>query len=122
MTRPALRRPSLIGFVIVVLLAFGAAKGWAAWQRSQVGTKLAQAVQPGDIQMVSSTTCAVCTMAKRWFEANAVTFDECYVEKDEACAARLRSTGQQGVPVIFIKGQPQVGFDPQRVLRSLERS
>lgn len=122
MKLPALRRPSIVGFVIVVLLAFGGTKAWSSYQRGQVGSKLAQAVQPGDIQMVSSTTCGVCQIAKRWFETNEVRVQECFVELDADCAARLKATGQPGVPVIFVKGKPQVGFDPQRVLRSLERS
>jgi glutaredoxin len=111
---------SWVGLVVVVLAAGGLSQWWAARQQAEVGRRVAQAAAPGDIQMLSSTTCAICTTARLWFREHDVPFQECFIETDADCAARFESTRSPGTPVILVRGIPQVGFSPQRLADSLE--
>lgn len=116
------RRRSVIGLVALVLAVSAATQWWAARSQQQLGRQVALAAAPGDIQMISSTTCGICTAARRWFGQHDVPFDECFIERDAACAARFEALLAPGTPVIVVRGQPQLGFDPQRLLLALKPS
>lgn len=116
----ATRHRGLWSLVLLVLVVMTAVSWWGTRQQQAIGTQVAQAARAGDIQMLSSTTCGICTVARQWFQQHAVRFDECFIEKDGACAARFEAMRAPGTPVIVVKGQPQLGFDPQRVLRGLQ--
>jgi hypothetical protein len=111
---------SWLGLVAVILVAGGLSQWWAARQQADVGRQVAQAAAPGDIQMLSSTTCAICTTARLWFREHEVPFQECFIETDAGCAARFEATRSPGTPVILVRGIPQVGFSPQRLADSLK--
>jgi glutaredoxin len=115
-------RKGLLGLFLLVLVITAATQWWISGQRRSVGEQIAQAAAPGDIQMLSSTTCAICTQARQFFQQHAVRFDECFIERDSACAARFEQLQAPGTPVIVVRGQPQLGFRPQRVLDGLRRS
>lgn len=115
----ALERRSLIALVVLVAVAAAASQWWASRQQLALGRALAAQAKPGDIQMLSSTTCGICTSARVWFKLYEVAFDECFVEKDPACAARFEATRSPGTPVILVKGRPLVGFDPERIRQAL---
>lgn len=104
------------------LIAGLALVGWPAfqaWRDGQVGEEIARLAKPGDILMVSSETCLFCTAARRWMTAQQVPFDECLVERDGACMARFQAQGAPGTPLLFVRGQPQLGFSPERVRDAL---
>jgi glutaredoxin len=69
--------------------------------------------------MLSSSTCPICTRARLWFKANQVKFDECFIETDRQCALLFEATRSPGTPAILVRGQAQVGFDPQRIAQRL---
>ena len=110
----------MLGLLLVVLVATAAQQWWVASRQQQVGRQVATAAAPGDIQMISSTTCGICTQARLWFKQHEVRFDECFVERDPACAARFEALRAPGTPVMVVRGQPQLGFDPQRLLKALQ--
>lgn len=112
------RRPWL-GLVVVVLVTALGSQWWAARQQAQLGQQVAQWARPGDLQMLSSTTCPICAAARAWFEANDVKFSECFIETDAACAARFEATRSPGTPVIMVRGVAHIGFDPQRLREAL---
>jgi glutaredoxin len=112
-------RKSWFGLALVVVVAWGLTQWWADRQQADVGRRVAQAAAPGDIEMLSSTTCAICVQARLWFRAHRVPFQECFIETDPACAARFEATRAPGTPVILVRGIPQLGFSPQRLAVSL---
>ena len=115
------RRPLLI--LIGAILAVSAATQLWGWrQELHVGRELASAAKPGDILMVASDTCSYCAMARAFMQEHAIAFKECSIERDPACAARYAGFKAPGTPVIVVRGEPQVGFMPGKVLERLSRS
>ncbi|RQO57354.1 hypothetical protein DBR47_16165 [Paucibacter sp. KBW04] len=94
-----------------------AASWWLA--RSQAQT-LRELAKPGDIRMISSTTCVFCEKARRWMTAQAVPFQECFIETDAACMSEYQARGARGTPTMVVRGQTQLGFDKQRVAQALK--
>jgi glutaredoxin len=113
---------SILGLVVLVVAVSAASQWWAGHSQARLGEKMAALAGPGDIQMLSSSTCAVCTVARQWLQQHQVAFSECFIEKDAACSARFEATRAPGTPVLLVRGQAQVGFDAQRVLEALDRS
>jgi glutaredoxin len=103
----------------IVLAASAGSQWWAQQQDTQIGSALAALARPGDIQMLSSETCTYCAQARAWMSDQHVAFSECFVERDAACAARYRASMMSGTPVVVVRGQTQLGFDPRRVLQRL---
>jgi glutaredoxin len=109
-----------IGVLIALVLAFGGLSQWWALRHDDaIGSQLAGLARPGDIEMVSSVTCVYCARARAWMQARQVPFGECFVERDPACAERYRALAAPGTPVVLVRGQAQLGFDPERVLHAL---
>jgi len=102
-----------------VLVVGGLSEAWRAWSAARVGSEAAALARPGDIEMIASDTCVFCAQARAWFGAHGVPYTECSIERDEACAARFRALMSPGTPVLMVRGQPQVGFSPQRVAQAL---
>ena len=119
--RPPSRR-TLIGVAVLVLAISAASQWWAGREARQLGAQVAALAQPGDIRMLSSESCAICHVARQWFIENRVAFSECLIEDDAACKAEFEATRSPGTPVILVRGQPQLGFNSQRLLQALRRS
>jgi len=113
-------RRALIGLVVALLAATGGMEWWRARQEARVGAELAAQAQPGDIQMLSSTSCVFCDRARRWLQVHQVQFSECFVERDAVCAQRYQATGGRGTPTLLVRGQLQLGFSPHQVLSALQ--
>ncbi len=114
-------RRSIFGLVAMLLAVSATTQWWAGHSQARLGDKMAALAQPGDIRMLSSQTCAYCTVARRWMQQHGVGFSECFIETDKACAAQFEAVRAPGTPVLLVRGQPQVGFDVQRVLGALSR-
>ena len=108
-------RRSLFGLVVLVLVVGGAAEWWREHQAQQLGRELAQLARPGDITMVSSTTCVFCTRARQFMTGQQVPFTECFIETDTACAQHYQALGASGTPTMLVRGQVQLGFSPAAV-------
>ena len=68
------------------------------------------------VVVFSTPTCVWCMRAKTYLRTQGVAFRDVDVSRDPAAARDLvRRTGQIGVPVIEIDGQPIVGFDQARI-------
>lgn len=113
------RLRSGLGLLAVVLAVVGLSEGWQAWTSRNEGAEVFALAKPGDIHMIASDTCVFCARARVWFAENHVPFSECSIERDEACAAQFRALMAPGTPVMLVRGQPQVGFDPQRIAKAL---
>ena len=86
------------------------------------------ATKKSDVVLYSATWCGACTTARRWLTNKGIPFQERDVEKDPKARTDMAQRAQkagvspsqlQGVPVIWVKGQIMMGFDPNAVLRAL---
>lgn len=110
------------GWLVPLLLAavvFVAFQWWTGRTQRAIGDELAAAARPGDIVMLSSEQCVYCTSARRWFEQHRVSFSECFIERDTACADAYQAQGAPGTPTLLVRGERQVGFNAERVARTL---
>jgi glutaredoxin len=114
-------RASLLVLVLIVLGASAASQWWAGRSQDRLGQRLAALAAPGDIQMLSSTTCGFCAAARLWMQQQGVPFSECFIETDRDCAERFEATRAPGTPAMVVRGQVQIGFDAQRVIDALQR-
>lgn len=112
-------RRSLLGLVALVLAVSAASQWWAGRHAAELGTQLAALAKPGDIHMVSSTTCAYCKAARQYMQQHDVAFSECFIENDAACAAQFAAARAPGTPLLLVRGQPMVGFDARRIRDTL---
>jgi len=120
-TSPGKRR-SIITLVLIVLAVSGAHHWWAGHIQSRLGEQMAALAQPGDIRMLSSQSCAICATTRLWLQQHGVTHAECFIETDKQCAALFEALRAPGTPVMWVRGQAQVGFDARRVIDALGRA
>ncbi|MBS0304189.1 MAG: glutaredoxin family protein [Proteobacteria bacterium] len=118
---PSARHPGryLMAFIVLVLLVSAASQWWARRQQGAVGEQVARLAQRGDIRMIASDTCVVCLLARKWFGEHGVAYTECSIERDAPCRADFEALGAPGTPVIVVRGRPQLGFSPERLLDAL---
>ena len=104
---------------VLVLGASAAVQGLRAWSQARLGPQVAKLARPGDIFMIASQTCTYCAKARTWFEANQIPFGECLIERDAYCAAQYNALLAPGTPVLLVRGQRVLGFNPQAVADAL---
>lgn len=64
----------------------------------------------------STPWCVYCKMAKKFFEANKIAYEERDVAEDaKSRDEMIQKTGQMGVPVIDVGGKIVIGFDQPRL-------
>jgi hypothetical protein len=114
-------RLSVLGLVVLVLAVSAGSEWWRGRQDRQLGRQVAALAQPGDIHMLASESCGLCWVARAWFKEHKVAFSECLIETDAACKQTFDSHSAPGTPVIVVRGQPQLGFSPDRVQRALQQ-
>lgn len=108
-----------LGLLLLMLLVSTGWEAWRAWQQQRAGAALAQLARPGDVRMISSQTCVYCARARQTLQAAGVPFEECFIERDAACAADYQALGAPGTPLLRVRQQLQLGFHPQRVAQAL---
>lgn len=111
---------SLLGLLLLVVLVDSANRWWVARNEQALGLQVAALARPGDIRMISSESCAICLEARMWLKENRVPFSECLVERDAVCQADFKALGAAGTPVLVVRGQAQLGFNPERLRNSLQ--
>jgi len=111
---------ALLGLALLVAVVAGGQQWWVAQQRADVGGAVAALARPGDIHMLSSDSCSICVVARRWFVTHGVAYSECSIERDAACRADFEARRAPGTPVMLVRGVPQLGFSPERLRAALE--
>ena len=72
------------------------------------------------VQIYSTKTCHFCYVAKDFFKAHGIAFEDFDVGVDiEKRTEMLNKSGQMGVPVIDIDGEITVGFNRPRIAELL---
>lgn len=113
------RRRSWLRPLLIALAAWLVLQSWQSYGDRKSGVALAALATPGDIVMLSSETCAYCKSASRFMTEHQIPFSECFIETDAACAERYREQQAPGTPTLLVRGDRQVGFDPDRIARAL---
>lgn len=109
--------------LLIVLVVGGLMQVARYWQSEQQGQALRALVQPGDVLMLSSSSCVFCTQARGWLDAQRIPYRECFIESDAECAAQYRAQMAPGTPTFVLRGQQRVvGFDKERIRQLLARS
>lgn len=105
-----------------LVLAIAAFQAWRNWQAENeheaLGAQLAAVARPGEIALISSTTCVYCARARAWMTRHEVPFTECFIERETACLQRYQQLGAPGTPVTLLKGRAVLGFNPETVAAS----
>jgi glutaredoxin-like YruB-family protein len=72
------------------------------------------------VTIYSTPTCHYCQMAKEYFKANNVPYDEFDVASNmEKRKEMMDKSGQLGVPVILVDNEVIVGFDKPKLASAL---
>ena len=75
---------------------------------------------PKKVIVYSTPSCPYCHMAKEFFTANNIKYQDINVASDHKAAQEMiKKSGQMGVPVIDIDGTIIVGFDKPAVKKAL---
>ena len=112
-------RRALFGLVLLVLGVSAASQWWTGRHAASLGGQVAALAAPGDIHMIASDSCGVCIVARQWFTRHGVAYTECSIERDAACRADFEQRRAAGTPLLLVRGQPQLGFSPERVKAAL---
>jgi len=115
----ASRARALVTLVFIVLVAGAFGTWWWLRSQQQLGAEVARLAVAGDIRMIASQDCAICHVAREWFTQHGVAFSECLIERDAQCRADFEALQAQGTPVIVVRGQPMMGFEPFRLREAL---
>lgn len=107
---------SLAGLIALVLAVGLASAWWRQHHGAEVAGRLRAELGPGELRMLSSDSCAVCGVARRWLRQHRITFEECSIERDPSCAADFAAQGSPGTPVFLARGRAMLGFDPEAML------
>jgi glutaredoxin-like YruB-family protein len=87
---------------------------------TSAGVAEAERVRRPRVLVFTTQTCPWCVRAKQYLREQQVPFREVDVSRNASAARDLvRKTGQTGVPVVEIDGQPIVGFDRAKIDRLL---
>ena len=72
------------------------------------------------VRIYSTPTCPFCIRAKQFLKDNHVEVEDIDVSKDTAKAQEMVSkSGQMGVPVLDIEGELIIGFDRDKIKKTL---
>ena len=73
-----------------------------------------------EVKVYCTPFCPYCTMAKEFLKKHNVKFEDINVQENRAAAIEMiKKSGQNGVPVIDIKGKIIVGFDEPALREAL---
>ena len=82
---------------------------------------LAASVKPGDVFIFSADWCPNCHEAKGWMAQHGFAYEQCDIDKDHGCKARLGSLGGDGVPYLIVRGHHmRDGFDSREFAAALQ--
>lgn len=73
-----------------------------------------------NVKVYSTPTCPYCIRVKQFLKESAVNFKDIDVSSDQDAAQEMiKRSGQMGVPVVDIDGELIVGFDKEKIKKTL---
>lgn len=118
---PPRRRGSWWSLILIVGLVWGGSQAMHWWRSEQAARTLQSQARPGDILMLTTSTCPYCAKARAWMSARSVPWQECDVEHEPRCALLYEARGAPGVPLMSVKGEWNLGFDPLWLSEAITR-
>jgi glutaredoxin len=81
---------------------------------------LAAGTQAGDVFVFSADWCPNCREAKSWMNQHGFKYEQCDIDKDHGCQARLASLGGDGISYLIVRGHHMKdGFDSEEFAAAL---
>lgn len=114
--------PSFKGLLMVVACVAGLSEAAQWWQDKSLGRSIRAQAQVGDIVVYTTDTCPYCHKALRWLNTHQVPHRECNVDRSAACLAVFQAQQAPGVPLLQVRTQWQLGFEPNTLLKLLQSS
>ncbi len=72
------------------------------------------------VKVYSTPTCPFCIRAKQFLKDNNISYENLDVSSNAALGEEMvKKSGQMGVPVLDIDGEIIVGFDKERIKKTL---
>ena len=73
------------------------------------------------VKVYTTATCPYCHMAKDFLKENKIKFEEINLENNPKAVKEMTDkSGQMGVPVLDINGTIIIGFDTEKVKKTLK--
>lgn len=114
------RRPqSWLSLVVIVGVVWGGHQVWSQWREHRDIHAIRATARAQDIVMFTTDDCPYCAKARTWFKANEVPWRECNIERNALCKQVFDARGAPGVPLLHVRGQWQLGFDPAWLAKAL---
>lgn len=119
MNAPPRRPQSWLSLVVIVGVVWGAHQVWSQWREHRDIHAIRATARAQDIVMFTTDDCPYCAKARTWFKANEVPWRECNIERNALCKQVFDARGAPGVPLLHVRGQWQLGFDPAWLAKAL---
>ncbi len=103
---------SLTGLLVIMALAWAGTQALSHWQTRDSTRLVRSLAKEGDIVMFTTNTCPYCAKARGWLNAQQVPWQECNIDQDAHCRTVFQARGAPGVPLMNVRGQWRLGFDP----------
>lgn len=114
------RRPqSWLSLAVIVGVVWGAHQAWSQWREHRDIDAVRATAGAQDIVMFTTNDCPYCAKARAWFKANEVPWRECNIERNAMCKQVFDARGAPGVPLLHVRGQWQLGFNPAQLAEAL---
>jgi glutaredoxin len=121
-TSGSTRRPAnWWSLLVLILVIWGGSQAWSWWRDRHSADLVHSLARPGDIVMYTTSTCPYCEVARGWLARHQVPWRECNIELNAACLAQYQSHGAPGTPLVNVKDQWRLGFDPVWLAQALQR-
>lgn len=111
-----------LSLVVLLAVVWGGHQLWSWWRGERMVEQVQHQARDGDIVMFTTDSCPYCARASRWLDANQVPWTECNIDHNAQCLTLFQARGAPGVPLMHVKGQWRLGFDPVWVAQALERT
>lgn len=102
----------MVGLLVVMALAWAGTQALSHWQAQDSARLVRSLAKDGDIVMFTTDTCPYCATARDWLSAQQVPWQECNIDQDAHCRTVFQARGAPGVPLMNVRGQWRLGFDP----------
>lgn len=78
-------------------------------------------LHPGKVILYATEWCGYCAKTRQFMDRANIPYVEYDIEKSSEGKRQYDALGARGVPVLLVKGEVVVGYDPRRIVAILDR-